>query len=291
MCRGSGLSLAERPRVLGEVVAGWWPPTGSIRVVAEQDGDDVEQVITRHEAVLRELIRSVLGSGWTTTAGVDLDALRRKQAHEAATRRGATVSADLLDYVEHRGLGGIITKSWQDFAGILGDKKRWDVYCQRIADLRNAPMHGRTLLRFERQLLVGMTGEIANIVAQHRSSQGPDSAWYPVIESVVDSYGNVMGPIKTLVPTRLTVGETVTLTCVGRDPQDRPLHWGLRVDGVPPVRSEATGSSVTLSWTVERQHVSEAHRVYLSMWSDGEFHREGGTDDLILVQYAVNPPL
>lgn len=255
----------------------------------DEDATSAERLLTRYEAVVKELIRSVLGADWQRTPGIDLDELGRRREHEAATRRGAAVSTDLLDYVDHRRLTVIVNKRWQDFAAILGSKKRWDVYVDRIADLRNAPMHGRALLHFERDLLAGMTGEIANIVAQYRSSRGPDSAWYPVVESVTDSLGNAMA--RRRVPPRLTVGDNLIFTCVGSDPQDRPLHWRLTVLTRQGHRdASAVGDRVELTWTVERGDVGEETRVMVTMTAEAEFHRYGDYDDSVGMTYAVNPP-
>jgi hypothetical protein len=260
----------------------------------EGSGDvgDPQQLITRFETVVRELIRSVLGDGWHKETGIDLEKLEEKRTFEKSRRPGAIVSEDLLDYTEHLQLGKIIQKRWQDFSSILGNKKRWDVYSDRIAALRNTPMHARELLHFERHLLAGMTGEIGNIVAMHRSTQGPDEAWYPVVESVVDSFGNVLGRrISENFNTRLAVGDVVRFRCVGHDPQDRELHWRIFAASQGRTLATGVGADVDLVWEVGRQDVSERFQLVFTMKSDGEFHRHGDKDVSFVAGYAVSPPM
>jgi hypothetical protein len=260
--------------------------------VPDARGQTPSELVTRYEGVLRELIRSTLGTEWHDGTGIDLDKLREKRDYERGRRRGVVVPEDLLAFTEHLTLVKIINHHWSKFAGALGDKKRWTVYSDRIAAIRNAPMHGRELLHFERDLLAGMTGEIGNVVAQHRSAQGPDSAWYPVIESISDSFGNDVTAGAHRTGTRLSVGETVRFRCVGRDPQDRPLSWKLSIFrvGSGGVVDSATGSEVSLSWTVGTRDVSERCEMVIELRSDGEYHRLGELDVMVFVGYAVNPP-
>ncbi|TFV89903.1 hypothetical protein [Blastococcus sp. CT_GayMR16] len=260
--------------------------------MAETPGgtDSPGDLINRFEGVLRELIRAVLGQDWHEGAGIDLEKLREKQEYERGRRRGVVISEDLLAFTEHLQLAKIIDKHWVRFAKILGDKKRWTVYSDRISAIRNAPMHGRQLLYFEQQLLAGMTGEIGNIVAQYRSSQGPDAAWYPVIESVTDSFGNDVTKDRR-PPTRLSVGDTVRFTCVGRDPQDRALTWTLELKRKANRKvDEAIGSQVELTWVVDNQDVSERTEANITMTSGGNFHRNGFYDSTMFIAYAVSPP-
>src|SRR6202043_2622408 len=95
----------------------------------------------------------------------------------------------------------------------------------RAEHFRNAVMHSRELLPFERDLLSGISGEIRNLVAIHRSSMGPDSKYYPTVESVVDSFGNNLGEGLQVVDTRVQTGTTVEFTCRAWDTTSRALTW------------------------------------------------------------------
>jgi hypothetical protein len=53
----------------------------------------------------------------------------------------------------------------------------------------------------------------------------------------------------------------------------------------------ATGATVTLSWTVHEFHVGERAGAMISLTSDGQFHRNGQSDDAREFNYAIDPPL
>jgi hypothetical protein len=170
------------------------------------------EAVNSLEGSLRGLVQDVLGDQWIESSGVDREALERRRTEEAARRKGAAVEQNLLAYTHLYELRKAINKNWEKFKPGLGDKKRFDVYMDRLEGFRNAPMHSRELLPFERDLLSGMVGELRNIVTIFRSQQGPDRKYYPVVETIVDSFGNEMEDIEarlTMTDLRLQVGDTV----------------------------------------------------------------------------------
>jgi hypothetical protein len=247
------------------------------------------------ESVLRQAIREVLGSAWSDGTGVGLAALERRRAGEAKRRTGAVVDEDLLAYTYLRDLQEIVCQRWPSFEPIFKDQSRFSVYMGRLEDFRNAPMHSRSLLPFERDLLAGIAGEFRNVLTLWRSEQAPDMTWYPSIESITDSLGNSIFPSKQLhviVPSRLQVGDVLNFRCVGWDPQDRELTWTLRaMAGHGPTLDEQVGAETTLSWTVQEEHVAESSIVAIQMKSSGRYHRAlTGLDASVSVFYAVDPP-
>ena len=245
------------------------------------------------ETILRELVRLVLDEGWTAAGGLELAKLEERRAEEQKRRDGASVPADLLEYTHLYELRKIITVEWAKFKPIFDDRKRFDVYLDRLEAFRNAPMHSRELLPFERDLLSGIAGELRNLVTIFRSQQAPDMTYYPSIEAVTDSFGNVLRGY-FVTDLRLNVGQMVSFNCRGCDPQGRQLSWTLRsvITGAPRSRliAEETGNQVTLFWTVEQDDVCEELQLFLTLSSAAEFHRKGTFDDNIVVVYAVNPP-
>lgn len=254
------------------------------------------EAINALEVAFRELIRLVWGNDWIAKSKVDVPRLEDKLRDEQSKRRGAVVSTDLLDYTEFTQLGEMLIKNWGDFAPALGGQKYPKVYIERLNNLRNAPMHSRVLLPFERDLLSGIVGEFLNLMAIYRSQRGPDMQFYPVIDSAVDSYGNKPGAdMLGKGVFRLEVGDKVSFTCRATDPQGRPLHWKLIVvqnlapDSLETVR-EATGTNVTFNWTVSERQVGEDAIADIQLMSDAEFHRRGTLDDRVQFYYAINPP-
>jgi len=251
------------------------------------------EAINLVETILRELVRLVLDERWTAAGGLELAKLEERRSEEQKRRDGASVPIDLLEYTHLYELRKIINAEWAEFKPIFDDRKRFDVYLDRLEDFRNAPMHSRELLPFERDLLSGIAGEIRNLVTIFRSQQASDMTYYPSIEAVTDSFGNVLrGYFVTNL--RLNVGETVSFNCRGLDPQGRQLSWKLEIATTPSrhrLVAEETGDQVTLFWTVDRNDVGEESVLLLTLTSAAEFHRKSTYDDSIVVVYTVNPPL
>ena len=244
------------------------------------------------ETVLRRAVRQVLGDSWHEGTGVDPAKLEERREEERKRRTGAAVEADLLSYTHLYELQEIIKKRWAEFKPIFAKQDRFFVYMKRLEDFRNAPMHSRTLLPFEQALLEGIAGELRNELTLWRSSQAPDMSWYPTVESITDSLGNLITSGNCRTPSRLQVGDEITFRCVGWDPQERELIWtlnGMAIIG--PQLDRQVGSEVSLTWYIKPAHVAEASIVTISMMSSGEYHREpSGYDFSATVLYAVNPP-
>jgi hypothetical protein len=252
------------------------------------------EAITALEVALRTLIASVLSDAWIEQGKLDVSALEARREEERKSRDGAVISDDLLAFAHLYELRRVINRNWDVFKLALGEKKRLDVYLDRLEDFRNAPSHSRSLLPFERDLLSGMVGEIRNKVTLFRTTQGPDMEYYPKIEQVTDSFGNSPSTgLESGPRLRLKAGDVVQFQCRGWDPQDRNLTWELRIgrsglDG--SVTTEAVGAEVTLTLVINERMVREHLLVEILMRSDGQYHRNGFYDELCDFYYAVDPP-
>lgn len=246
------------------------------------------------ESVLRDAIRGVLGEAWRDVPGVNVPTLEERRVEEGKRRNGAVVDEDLLAYTHLWDLQEIVLRRWEQFKPIFKDQSRFKVYMGRLDDFRNAPMHSRALLPFERDLLSGIAGEFRNVLTLWRSEKAPDMSWYPRIESITDSLGNSLNLNQAIVvvPARLQVGEVLTFRCVGWDPQDRELTWTLKAQSlVSPELDRQTGGEATLTWRVQDQHVAESSIVVIEMRSSGKYHRHmTGIDANVTALYAVEPP-
>jgi hypothetical protein len=246
------------------------------------------------ESVLRQAIREVLGDAWRDVPGVDLPTLEGRRVEEGKRRNGAVVDEDLLAYTHLWDLEKIVLRWWEQFKPIFKDQPRFKVYMGRLGDFRDAPMHSRILLPFERDLLSGIAGEFRNALTLWRSERAPDMNWYPRMESITDSLGNslALNQANVVVPARLQVGDVLTFRCIGWDPQDRELTWTLKWQSlVSPELDRQTGGEATLTWRVQDQHVAESSIVVIQMMSSGVYHRHStGVDASVTAFYAVEPP-
>jgi hypothetical protein len=253
------------------------------------------EAINGIEASLRLLIRTVLGNTWAARGVLDISMLEARREEERKRRDGAAVESDLLAYTHIYELRKIIVKNWEDFKPALVERKRFDIYMDRIEDFRNVPMHSRDLLPFERDLLSGIAGELRNIVTIYRSSKGPDMNHYPVADSLVDSFGNEIDSDNGVCFTglRLQIGQVVEFHCRGWDAQSRDLTWTLSSRTLQGAVDSATGDTVTLRWVVGEESVGEDSAVVIEMKSSGTYHRHGGRDGWDFTcrfRYHVDPP-
>ena len=273
--------------------------------------DDPATALQAVENSLRLVIRDVLGDSWRSSIS-DLPRLEGKRAEDRARRDGAIVSDDLLSYVEFYHLSKIVRDNWDPhFAPIFSDKKRTDVLFGILGDVRNAIAHSRELLRFERELVSGASGQLRNQVTIFRTQKAPATSYYPIIESVIDNFGQIgrqgITDLESAVPVplRLEVGDTVSFACRGSDERGRELEWFLQtgfersLQVRPSASKMCRGSSTTIEWQPTESHVGESQFVYVGMRAaDGRFRRNKGIaiaweedyDDMRIFRYAINPP-
>jgi hypothetical protein len=248
------------------------------------------------ETDLRALVRSLYGGDWAAKVSPsELEALANRREEEVRRRAPVAVPQDLLAYTHFYELRKVLASDWERVSVVLGKKREFDVWADHVEDFRNAPAHSRELLWHERALLEGIAGLIRVRVTKFRSSEGRDSMFYPVIESVVDSFGNSAeaprtdGPmpiVKTGVI--LVPDQEVLFRARGTDPQGRDLTWKLIVH--TETRDSAVGSEVELTWKVTEADVGASCFPEVQVKSSGRFHRRGQDDHAVAFLYRVDPP-
>lgn len=253
------------------------------------------EAITLVERVLRDLIREVMGDDWRNDPAIKIEELENKRSADGAKRRGIIASSDLIEYLEFHQLNGIVTgaKNWAKFEPALGKKKYFQTYMDRLEGFRNATMHGRPLYPFEQSLVVGIVGEITNQVTIWRSAQGPDMKYYPEIVSVTDSLGR---QLQSGEPATVSVrpGDCISFACLGSDPHGRVLTWELYVrstGGSMISQTRRKGDEAVLNWNVITGQIQDGADVWITLESDGQYHRLGECDARFELAYDVLPPL
>jgi len=256
------------------------------------------------ETSLRLIIQSRLPDWETNSAAPDVVTLREKQTEEARRRDGAVVSSELLDFTNTYDLTKLITSNWEAFKPVFDDKRRTETYFSVLEDFRNTIAHSRELLEFERDQLSGIAGLIRNQVAIARSSTNKSSDFYPLIEKVVDRFGN--GPSAAIWSSlereeiRLEVGDELVFTVSANPASGQEALWKLVIPQMTGVFHTdwdpvlATGDNVTLRLTLTEFHVGEDFRIHVILTTASPHHRHSlganGYDDYREFSYAVNPP-
>jgi hypothetical protein len=224
---------------------------------------------------------------------------RRAVEQRKRTKRGVVeVSDDLLGYAHFYDLLTIADKHWAPLAGALGKKAESFALLQRFDRLRDTVAHSRQVLGFEADLLSGIAGQIRNQVTKYMTETDPSGDHYARIENVMDSLGRESSgkprsPTGQIVRTqaRVQVGDIVTFTCVGHDPQGRSLHWVARRT-LGELVQQTTGDHVTIRWNVREDDVGQATGIAITVGADSQYRRHGFGlhDDMVIFQFEVPPP-
>lgn len=231
---------------------------------------DPHEILTATENVLRDLVDEILrdryGDHWIEARVDDQTRERWQQrlVEERARREGAQPDDRLIYYAELVDPLKLFKQDWQLFSPCFGDWKTMELDFSRLIAFRHPNHHGRRLLPFERDLLTGITGSIRNRVTIFRSERGPDKEYFPRIEYVEDSFGNVARKSRDVVSTGLTLrpGDEVTFSCRGWDPKGEPLNWHWNVHPhVMMLEREAEADEFV--WAVEIGDIAET-KVYMS---------------------------
>jgi hypothetical protein len=269
------------------------------------------------DTALRLVIRQVLGSiTWLQARDApSQQELSRRQTNDDKRRDGVVVSNDLLNYAYTRELTGVIESNWHQFEPVFSDEFRTAALFGIVNGVRNAIAHGRDLVPYERELISGIAGQLRNQVSLYRSTGAdPSSQYYPLIESVKDSFGTegaTLYPDRTHI-IRLDVGQTVTFTGHAFNATGRTLKWrmfplrgatiGISSDTQPQISMQqyddafvkgdreaaeamveaeyplaAAGDSVSFEYTVEESDIGELFGIVVRIEADGKYHRHRST--------------
>jgi hypothetical protein len=269
---------------------------------------DLGEAINVLENSLRDLVerllRRVHGDSWFEHIGVSderIEAWRDRREEEPKRRPGGEVEQRLLYYAEFYDLNNIIGKNWDaGFKDCFKDKKRFDVYIDRLSAFRNPDAHSRALLPFEEQLVLGMTGELRQELTLFLSTGagGPEPEHFARIEEVRDNFGTrAVGEAtaetlfgNTHSDAVLRPGDTVSFIGRAWDPEGGHIEWRIFLAG----RSEhikLSGSEIEWDWQIEQGDISETSYVQCSIVSARPYGRKvNGDDDTVTLFYRVLPP-
>lgn len=128
---------------------------------------NVTDALTATENVLRDFIALTLsqkfGPQWEDRLGVTPDRVekwRSRRKEEAARLSTGNLETRLLYFADFTDIKTVITKNWELFKDVFGEKREFDVLVSILEVFRNPEAHRRGLLPFQEQLVVGICGEI-----------------------------------------------------------------------------------------------------------------------------------
>lgn len=263
---------------------------------------DVTQAMKDAENSLRDFITEVLhgaiGQHWEQKCGVTDDRLQKwKERREEERKRQESSTADerLIYYADFYDLRTILQKNWSYFAAALGNLKTMEVLLSELEKLRDPDAHRRELMPHQKNLALGISGEIRSRIIRFRSKQEAASDYFPRIECARDSLGNACtphhSPSKSAAETVLTgcnlrPGDTLSFVVTAFDPLGQQLLYEVEIDHNPYLEWQ---SRPEFEVTFGQEHIKLGLHVSISMKSNRKYHAMGYCDDFVDFVYTVLP--
>lgn len=151
-------------------------------------------MINEYENTLRRIISLVLGTDDNSKFNVSPERLakwKEKRITEEKKYDGILIEHRLIYYSDFYDLQTIITKNWEKFKDIIGDKKKFEVLFNQMDTFRNTIAHGRNLFSYQESLAVGIAGELrTSLVRYHNKNMNEDDYFIRLLK-VCDNVGNV----------------------------------------------------------------------------------------------------
>lgn len=263
---------------------------------------DATQALRDAENSLRDFIVLVLSNSrqdWTDHCGVSPERIAKweeRKAIEGKRQEAGVVEERLIYYADFYDLKTILKKNWSgEFSVALGDWKTFEVYLDELEKLRDADAHRRELLPHQKHLILGVSGEIRNRIVRYRSKMETTDDYFPRIESVRDSLGNLWVPKNDAVSGILKVvttnavlrpGDILDFVVTATDPEDLPLEYS--VDrSIRPSRSWQSESN--LRFVIEDDHIARIFLLEVMIRSARPYHASTSWDDCVSFIYQVLP--
>jgi hypothetical protein len=201
------------------------------------------------------------------------------------------VEERLIYYADFYDLKTILKKNWSgDFSTAFGDWKTMEVWLTELEKMRDPDAHRRELLPHQKNLALGIAGEIRTRLIRFRSKRETSEDCFPRIECVRDSFGNIWIPQgyshMFSANTTLHPGDTIDLVVTASDPEELPLQYGIRIGSPSPVTWQNNG---TFSVSTNEDSIGKNFLIELLIKSPRSYHAFGTYDDSVLFVYKVLP--
>jgi hypothetical protein len=261
---------------------------------------DTTQALKDAENSIRDFIAFVLsgclGTDWEQKSGVSEDRLKRwHERRDTEKKRQASGAMDvrLIYYADFYDLRTILKKHWNYFSDAFGDLKTFDVWMSELEKLRDPDAHRRELLPHQKNLILGISGELRTKIARYRSSKETSDSYYPRIEFAADNLGNswqLGSPRWIRTNIKIHSGDVLEYIVTATDPLGEPIDYQYTLGQGMPGRAEKWTRDNQQTFEVTNEHVGKLLFAVISIRSSRTFHAHTTHDDEIYFEYEVLPP-
>ena len=261
---------------------------------------DVTQALKNAENSLRDFIAYVLhkqfGNSWEENCGVSPERLEKWKVRKEIERQrqsSGLVDERLIYYSDFYDLKTILKKQWHHFSNAFGDLKTFEVWLTELEKMRDPDAHRRELLPHQKNLILGVSGEIRSKIVRYRSSLETSESYYSKIEFCADNLGNSwkLGQ-NDWVSTRLKLrpGDFLEHIVTATDPLQDTLFYQFTYNQGEPSHSEVWEIKNTSCYEIAKSDVGKLFFVYIKVKSNREYLARGKFDDGLMFTYEVLPP-
>jgi hypothetical protein len=146
------------------------------------------------------------------------------------------------------------------------------------------------LLPHQKHLAAGIAGEIRTRLIRHRSKLETSEDYFPRIESIRDSLGNIgPGEGRSSIFARqiLRPDDVIDFVITASDPKGAPLQYSMCMPAIgESVKWQAQN---TFSLRIRESHIGKSTEVVFLIKGPGPHHATGDWDDSFNFYYAVLP--
>lgn len=258
---------------------------------------DITQALKDTENTLRDFLTATLqkacGERWTQKCGVSNERVQKweqRKADESKRQPGGAVEPRILYYADFYDLQTILKKHWDKCSPALGEWRTMEVFLGELEKLRDPDAHRRELLPHQKLLAMGIAGEIRTRLIRYRSKQETAEDYFPRIEAVRDSLGNIClsekSRGKVLVPDHiLRPDDIIDFVVTASDPLGEALDYGISVGYTAIIWQRHN----TFSVRITDAHVSTSFLIKIQIKSTRNYHASDDHDDEVEFYYTVLP--
>lgn len=258
--------------------------------------EDITQALKDTENSLRDFISNILtkafGTTWEDRSGVSAERVanwKERRSSEENRQKTGVVEERLIYYADFYDLKTILKKHWDKFAVALGEWKVMEVFLGELEKLRDPNAHHRELMPHQKQLASGIAGEIRTRLIRYRSKQETSEDYFPRLESVRDSLGNIWLPpglSNFTTGAVLRPGDIVDFVVTASDPLGQPLSYAAHKS---PVGVGIWQASNTMSVAITDADIARWFYVSIQILSPRKHHAHMFYDDHVEFIYTVLP--
>ncbi|MEI7161899.1 Swt1 family HEPN domain-containing protein, partial [Pectobacterium versatile] len=262
---------------------------------------DIGQALKNTENSLRDFISLVMekkyGDDWISNV-INEDKIKKwnERKNEDLNRLGSS-DERIIYYADFYDISNIIKKHWDnidDFPNALGKKKEIEFLLDKLESYRNPHAHSRELLPHQKNLLLGIEGEIRTRLINYRNKLDDEDNYYPRIEHAQDNLGTNHIPKPRNNGQTINTGkilrpkDKIDFVVTARDPKDLELFYAIRIKNSLKIDWVKNN---TFSIEIKKEDIGERFIVDLMIKNTNDYRRFQEYDHDVRFEYKVLPPL